>query len=340
MISAAEHMTTPADSENCQKSQSTVSSGAKNNGFGHHVNGNGGDDDSQPMETDAGDVVAAAAAAELKKEAATNGVNGVHTDDEKSAAAVAPPLVAPPLVNGHDAEVKVAVNGDGEQEEELDAETQQQLKKLKILDERNEKKLTKTAAAATAAEGEVQRLKREKYLKLKQLELDLKKEEAQLMLFKRLYYSQRLAPSAAPNTQQRNGIMNKGLPNKQQYLMQNQRGGNMNTMQQQPQQQMAPNAGAAVAGLLNKNQRPLPPGVSPNAALNRGPNVPGGVAGQPNRQSPQIAGNMTPGQRGGLNNLANKTAGAGLPGKMANPAGVTPTNGRNQGANSPMNLGK
>lgn len=49
-------------------------------------------------------------------------------------------------------------------------------------------------------------LKREKALKLKQLQLELKKEEAKLILFKRLYYSQRIVPSQQNNqqSQQRN----------------------------------------------------------------------------------------------------------------------------------------
>ena len=118
----------------------------------------------------------------------------------------------------------------------------------------------------------------------------------------------------------------------------------MNNMQQQ-QQQLQPNMQQQQSNstLLNKN-RPMPPGVGgPNAQLNRGgPNAPG--LAQPNRQSPQVTVNnqaLPPGQR--ANNMAaNKVPGSNMPPNKMNPANATAaaTNGRNQGANSPMNLGK
>lgn len=129
--------------------------------------------------------------------------------------------------NGHaEPSEAVATMETETEEEELERELKA-LSKLVELDTNNNSEMYRSKRTL---------LKQTKANKLKQLQIDLKNEEAKLILLKRLYYSQRM--TQAPLTQQQQLLKQQQLAQQQKNMAMKKPGMNG---QMQPQQGMNPN---------------------------------------------------------------------------------------------------
>lgn len=128
--------------------------------------------------------------------------------------------------NGRAEPSEVATMETETEEEELDRELKA-LSKLVELDTNNNSEMYRSKRTL---------LKQAKASKLKQLQIDLKNEEAKLILLKRLYYSQRMTQT--PLTQQQQLLKQQQLAQQQKNMAMKKPGMNG---QMQPQQGMNPN---------------------------------------------------------------------------------------------------
>lgn len=150
----------------------------------------------------------------------------------------------PVLTNGHHNGNETNGNGNDHDMEE-ESGTHEEVNNTNIVPD-SKPILLKTEPDENIEEKRKRRiaLKREKHFKLKQLQLDLKKEEAKLMLLKRLYYSQHIVPQPGNSVNNNNSNSN---ANQQR---------NLHNSLQQKQNQLNNSNSKNPSQLIKNNQAP------------------------------------------------------------------------------------
>jgi len=151
----------------------------------------------------------------------------------------------PVLTNGHHNGNETNGNGNDHDMEE-ESGTHEEVNNTNIVPD-SKPVLLKTEPDENIEEKRKRRiaLKREKHFKLKQLQLDLKKEEAKLMLLKRLYYSQHIVPQ--PGNSVNNNNNSNSNANQQR---------NLHNSLQQKQNQLNNSNSKNPSQLIKNNQAP------------------------------------------------------------------------------------
>lgn len=272
--------------------------------------------DVEMKETDKSTIFKVEANAETKNEVDDNNsemINETEVKDEQKVATSEEVLKSPMVTTEEAAEVieedavKEKVNGDGKEEEEVIVAENEIEKELEKLNDNIRKVELNNSSDIYRSKRNA--LKQAKSLKLKQLQIDLKNEEAKLILLKRLYYSQR--------------ISNQPLTQQQQLLKQQQ-------MQQHAKNQQLKKANAAAAALNNQagtNNGHLPTN-NQRSIIN-------------NKNHPQLNQNRTTGNNSLLNrgnqiNTGNINKSALQNGTIPSPNAMARNQTPNQNARNPM----